>query len=167
IHMSPAVVPAVSGRMFHSVWYWAAYVVLVLMLVGAVFAYRRTLRLRADVGGRRLARASRVALKRLRAARGFMQKGDNDAFYQELASAMWGYVSDKLGIPPSQLLRDNIAGRLADYGAGEADTQAVLDVLDECEQARFTPDHSAAEVSALYERAATAIKNLEGVKKRK
>lgn len=167
IHMSPAVVPAVSGRMFHSVWYWAAYVVMVLMLVGAVFAYRRTLRLRADVGGRRLARASRVALKRLRAARGFMQKGDNDAFYQELASAMWGYVSDKLGIPPSQLLRDNIAGRLADYGAGETDTQAVLDVLDECEQARFTPDHSAAEVSALYERAATAIKNLEGVKKRK
>lgn len=166
IHTSPEK-PIVSGGMlFHSVWYWLAYAAVVALLVASILGYRRTLRLRADVGGRRLARANRVAMKRLRAARGFMQSGKSEEFYQELAKAMWGYVSDKLGIPPSQLLRDNIAARMADYGVGENDTQSVLDVLDECEQARFTPDHSAAEVSALYERAAAAIKNLEGVKKR-
>lgn len=167
IHTSPATPAAPRGQVFGHALYWAAYALVLLLLVGAVLTYRRTLRLRADVGGRRLARASRVALKRLRAARGYMQSGQNDEFYQELARAMWGYVSDKLGIAPSQLLRDNIASRLQEYGAGEADTQEVLGVLDECEQARFTPDHSAAEVSALYERAAAAIKNLEGVKRKK
>lgn len=166
IHSSPASAASPERRMFHSPWYWLAYVLVVVLLIGAIFTYRRTLRLRADVGGRRLARANRVAMKRLRAARSFMQAGKNDEFYQELARALWGYVSDKLGIAPSQLLRDNIASRLSEYGADEAETQGIIDVLDECEQARFTPDHSAAEVSALYDRAATAIKNLEGVKRK-
>ena len=167
IHSSPATPVVHTGFIFHSVWYWMAYFIIVALLVGAIFAYRRTLRMRADVGGRRLARANRVALKRLRSARSFMQSGQTDEFYQELARALWGYVSDKLGIAPSQLLRDNIASKLHDYGADDSATQQIIDVLDECEQARFTPDHSAAEVSALYDRAAAAINNLEGVKKRK
>lgn len=166
IHTSPAVPAVDRGRMFHSVWYWLAYVLVVLALVAVVLTYRRTLRLRADVSGRRLARANRVALKRLRAARGFMQAGKQDKFYQELARALWGYVSDKLGIAPSQLVRDNIAARLEAYGASADETRAVIDVLDECEQARFTPDHSADEVSALYNRATAAINGLEGVKRK-
>lgn len=166
IHTSPAVPAVDRGRMFHAVWYWLAYVLVVLALVAVVLTYRRTLRLRADVSGRRLARANRVALKRLRAARGFMQAGKQDEFYQELARALWGYVSDKLGIAPSQLVRDNIAARLEAYGASADETRAVIDVLDECEQARFTPDHSADEVSALYNRATAAINGLEGVKRK-
>lgn len=166
IHQSPSTTPQRGAMAFHSPLYWAAYVLVVLLLVGAIFSYRRTLRLRADIGGRRLARANRVALKRLRSARSFMSNGRNDEFYQELSRAMWGYVSDKLGIAPSQLLRDNIASRLHEYGADDESTQRVIDVLDECEQARFTPDHSAAEVSALYDRAASAIKDLEGVKRK-
>ncbi len=166
IHQSPSTTPHRGAMAFHSPLYWAAYVLVVLLLVGAIFSYRRTLRLRADIGGRRLARANRVALKRLRSARSFMSNGRNDEFYQELSRAMWGYVSDKLGIAPSQLLRDNIASRLHEYGADDESTQRVIDVLDECEQARFTPDHSAAEVSALYDRAASAIKDLEGVKRK-
>lgn len=167
IHSSPAQTVAAAGMAFHSPWYWAAYAAVVVLLIAAIAGYRRTLRLRADVGGRRLARANRVALKRLKSARAFMREGKNDEFYQELAKALWGYVSDKLGIAPSQLLRDNIAGRLQDYGADEQSVQSIIDVLDECEQARFTPDHSADEISALYERAASAINRLEGVKRKK
>lgn len=166
IHTSPAVVTA-PGIIFRSGWYWGAYALVVVLLAAAVLGYRRTLRLRADVGGRRLARASRVATKRLKAARTYMREGKNDEFYQELARALWGYVSDKLGIAPSQLLRDNISARLHEYGADEEATRSVIDVLDECEQARFTPDHSADEVSALYERATSAINQLEGVKRKK
>lgn len=165
IHTSPEVVAPASGRMFRSPWYWAAYVAVVVLLVASIVGYRRTLRLRADVDGRRLARANRVALRRLKSARLFMKEGKNDRFYQELAKALWGYVGDKLGIPPSQQLRDNIAARLQEYGADANTVQSTIDVLDECEQARFTPEHSAAEVSALFDRAVAAINMLESTKR--
>ena len=78
---------------------------------------------------------------------------------------MWGYISDKLGIAPSQLLRDNIASQLENYGASAQTTEDTIAVLDECEMARFTPQHSDQEVAQLYERAVAAIRSLEDVKK--
>ena len=42
---------------------------------------------------------------------------------------------------------------------------ALLDVLDECEMARFTPQHSDQEIAKLYDEAVTAIRNLEDVKR--
>ena len=94
-----------------------------------------------------------------------MKAHENDKFYAELAKAFWGYISDKLGIAPSQLLRDNIAAQLSDYGASPETVSRMLDVLDECEMARFTPQHSDQEVAKLYDEAVTAIRNLEDVKR--
>ena len=147
-------------------WYWTIYVVLVAALGAVVFIYRRHIRLEADVTGRRLARASRVANKRLREARKYMTEHRNEEFYGALAKALWGYVSDKLSIAPSQLMRDNIAERLESFGASPEAVANVLEVLDECEMARFTPAHSDSEVARLYDRAVSAINGIENVKRR-
>ncbi|MDE6158364.1 MAG: protein BatD, partial [Muribaculaceae bacterium] len=123
------------------------------------------IRLQADVTGRKLAKAGRVASKRLREARAAMTSHDSERFYASLAKALWGYLSDKLSISASQLTRDNVAGRLADYGLPQADADRMLDVLDQCEMARFTPSHSDDEIARLYEQATAAIKSVEDVKK--
>ncbi|MDE6121419.1 MAG: protein BatD, partial [Muribaculaceae bacterium] len=128
--------------------------------------YRRQIRLDADVAGRKLAKAGRVASKRLRTARSHMNTGNSDAFYQSLAQALWGYISDKLNIAPSQLTRGNVEGKLHQYGLTPEATSNVLDVLDRCEMARFTPEHSKEEVEQLYEKANAAIRSIEDVKKR-
>lgn len=146
--------------------YWWAYVAVLMLLVLAVVLYRRQLRLRSDVSGRRLAKAGRVATKRLREARAAMNSHRSDEFYAALAKALWGYISDKLSISASQLTRDNVAEKLHAYGLSDADTDNVLRVLDECEMARFTPQHSDAEIASLYDSASAAIKNIEDVKKR-
>lgn len=145
--------------------YWIGYVLVVVILVLLVVMYRRNIRLRADVTGRRLAKAGRVAAKRLRQARAAMEAHNNDKFYADLAGAIWGYLSDKLSIPASQLTRDNIGERLQAYGLGTDATASILDLLDTCEMARFTPDHSEAEVSRLYSQAEAAIKTVEDVKR--
>ncbi len=150
---------------FQSSLYWMAYVFVVLILILLAIVYRRHIRLQADVTGRKLAKAGRVATKRLREARAAMNAHDNDRFYASLAKALWGYISDKLSISASQLTRDNVAEKLHAYGLSESDTARVLDVLDECEMARFTPQHSEAEVADLYNKATAAIKNIEDVKK--
>ena len=90
----------------------------------------------------------------------------NDEFYAALAKALWGYISDKLSIPASQLTRDNVADKLRAYGLSDDAANGVLRVLDECEMARFTPQHSEDEIANLYDSASAAIKNIEDVKKR-
>lgn len=150
---------------FDSNLYWWAYVVLALILISTVYLYRRQIRLNADVSGRRLAKAGRVAAKRLKAAKTAMSNGKSDEFYASLASALWGYMGDKLGIPASQLTRDNVAGKLDAYGLPKEDADAVIDVLDQCEMARFTPSGSQEQMTEIYDKATSAINAMEKVKK--
>lgn len=150
---------------FHNGLYWMTFIIAVAILIAIAVIYRRQLKFNADVKGRKHARANRVVSKRLKSAREFMKAHENEKFYAELAKAMWGYVSDKLSIAPSQLIRDNIASQLESYGASEQTANDVLSVLDECEMARFTPQHSDQEVAQLYDQAVAAIKSLEDVKK--
>ena len=161
-----------SSKQRHSIsytidspWYWLAYVCATALLAGIVLAYRRRIRLDADVTGRRLARAGRVANRRLKEARGYMNSHRNELFYDSLAKALWGYIGDKLSIAPSQLMRDNIAEKLRSFGASAETTDQVIDVLDLCEMARFTPNHSDREVAELYDKAVAAIHGIESVRK--
>ncbi len=150
---------------FQSGLYWFMYILAVLILVGVLVVYRRNIRLEADVTGRKLAKAGRVATKRLKESKSFMDRHENEKFYASLAKALWGYISDKLSIAPSQLTLDNVASRLREYGLEEKDTDEVLEILNRCEMARFTPNDSDSEVADMYSKATNAIKSIEDVKK--
>lgn len=150
---------------FRSPMYWFLYILAVLILAGVLVVYRRNIRLEADVAGRKLAKAGRVATKRLKESKAYLDAHKNDMFYAALAKALWGYISDKLSIAPSQLTRDNVAEKLSAYGLDKNATDEVLDVLDRCEMARFTPNDSETEASDIYSKAERAIKSIEDVKK--
>ncbi len=150
---------------FRQTYYWLAYLLVALILAGVIIVYRRHIRLQSDVVGRRLAKASRVASKRLKAARTFMDRHENDKFFEAVSGALWGYMSDKLSIPASQLTRDNISAKLSDYGLGQEQISGVVDVLDRCEMARFTPNTDA-DVAEIYQEATDAINNIENVARR-
>lgn len=148
--------------LIYSPWYWIFVGLMVLILAASVWMYARRQRQMADVSGRRTAQASKVARRRLRAAEGFMKTHHSDEFYQELLRAMWGYLSDKLTIPASQLTRQNIVETMTARGVPESLSQQIIDILDACEMARYTPDASSdASVEQLYKQASTAINGLE------
>lgn len=148
----------------YSAWYWLVYIGLFLALAFVVYLYGKHTKAAADIRGRKLAKANRTAQKRLKTAKSFMDKHANDKFYEELLRAMWGYLSDKLSIPASQLSRDNISNELVAYGAPEILAETFINVLDECEMARYTPEQSNEQVENIYLRASEAINNLESVK---
>lgn len=58
-----------------------------------------------------------------------------------------------------------MADKLASYGLNSDATAEVLDVLDRCEMARFTPNDSESEAADIYATAERAIKSIEDVKK--
>ena len=42
-----------------------------------------------------------------------LTENKQEAFYDEVLKALWGYISDKLNIPVSQLSKDNIEDELS------------------------------------------------------
>lgn len=148
----------------HKGWYWLLYVLCIAVLVAIIAVYRKQLKLNSDVRQRQLSRANKLARRRFKAANAALSAHQNDRFYQEIAKALWGFISDKLGIPASQLIRDNIASQLSQAGADETQIQSVITILDECEMARFTPQHSEADMSQFYEKAIDVVKQLSSLK---
>ena len=52
-------------------------------------------------------KANKIAKKRLKVAEKYLRTDDKEMFYDEMLSAIWLYLSDKLNIPLSQLNKDN------------------------------------------------------------
>lgn len=152
---------------FHSWWYVPLYILLALILLAVILIYRKQVKLNADIQGRRLAHAGKVAKKRLKTAKGYLDAHDNDKFYDEMLRAVWGYLSDKLGIPASQLTRDNIAQQLQSYGASENLTSSIIEIIDECEMARYSPAKSDEQIEHLFRQASEAMNDMENLKRAK
>ena len=143
-------------------WYWALYALLVAILGGAIAASRRQASLNADVAGRRLAKAAKTAKRRLKKAEAAMRVHQPDTFYQEMLNALWGYLSDKLNIPASQLNRQNITAAMEAHNISPDDANRIISVLDQCEMARYTPGSADdATIRQAYDDATDAINSLE------
>lgn len=147
-------------------WYWPAYLVLFGAAVLIVVLYRRSAAAASDTRGRKLARANKVARRRLRMAGSFLKAKNYEKFYEELLRAIWGYLGDKLSLPASQLTRDNISAMLSDYGASPELIDNLINVIDNCEMARYTPQLSADDADAVYDRAGAIINQMESIKRK-
>lgn len=164
LHIRP-----VTGQSFNhtlvvrSFIYWLLYILVIGVLAGVLIIYRRQIRLNADVKGRRLAKAGKVARQRLSKARKFMSENNADAFYEEILRALNGYLGDKFALGASQLSRENIAEAVARAGGDETVINALDDVLQRCQMARYTPD-SSSKVSEVYGEVTNVINTLESLK---
>lgn len=147
--------------------YWLFYIVPVLIVAALLWYYRKQLKERSNVQLMKTKRANRVAQKRLKVAKKFMQQNDVNKFYAELLSACWGYLSDKLGIPVSELNKENIASELIGYGVSEELKQSVLELLDKCEFAQYAPDLANADLQSVLNETADIMDKLESTKHKK
>lgn len=143
------------------------YVVFVLGFAVVLVLYRKSLRERANVALMKKKGAGKVANKRLKRAKHFMQKGQKEQFCEEMLTALWGYFSDKLSIPVSELNRDNISKELAEYGVDESVVGRIIGILDECEFSRYARS-SGEELSMqeIYSDASLSIGDVENTKRK-
>ena len=86
-----------------------------------------------------------------------------DQFYDEILKALWGYLSDKLNIPVSDLSRTNAIASLQTQGVEEDMIKNLSEILDACEFARFAPSSSGTEAASIYEGASQFIKSVENL----
>ncbi len=87
----------------------------------------------------RMKGAGSVAQKRMKRAGELLKENKKDAFYDEVFFALYGYLSDKLQIPSSELSRSTISQYMQQRNMPEADLTELIRLLDACEFARFAP----------------------------
>ena len=113
--------------------YWLWYILPLIAVLGLMWYYRKTIKERSNIQLLKNRRANKVAKKRLKQAQVFLKANDNTNFYSEILKALWGYLSDKLSIPVSELNKENISTELQTFGTDENTITDLLSILDKCE----------------------------------
>lgn len=149
-------------------WYTTCYyAALALAFAILLIVYRKKLKERANVTLMKRKGANKVANRRLKRAKRYMQKGQKEQFYEEMLNALWGYYSDKLSIPVSELNRDNISKELGDYGVSEEAIGRIINIIDECEFSRYAQSaESNVPMADIFRMASDSIGEVENTKKR-
>lgn len=141
--------------------YWLWFILPFAMLSISGIVYRNYMKSHADLAAFNSRRANKLAGRRLRKAYANMKKGNVEAFYDELLIALWGYLGDKLKMPTSELMRDNIKAVLDRNGIPEEQTARLLETLDNCEYVKYSPDSGKASMKKSYDEAIDVINSLE------
>lgn len=114
----------------------------------------------ADTLNNKSRKANKIAIKRLQIAQKSLRNNEKEAFYTHTLDALWGFVSDKLHLPLSQLNKENITEHLQKRTISEDIISEYLRILNECEMAQYAPD-SSADMNSNYQKAVTIISKLE------
>ncbi|MBK9390169.1 MAG: protein BatD [Bacteroidetes bacterium] len=146
----------ITKRLYYSLFILAVFAFLMIL-----FIRREHVRRNADISRVRNRKAGKVAAKRLHEASLCLKNNQLDRFYEEILKALWGYLSDKLNIPVSEMTRTRIISSLAQRGIEESEMGSLNEILDKCEYARFAPSSSGTEAASLYDGASRFIKSVE------
>lgn len=139
------------------------YVIPSLLFIVALVVYRKQIKANADIARMRTKKANKVAVKRLKLANKYLRNNEKDKFYEESLRAVWGYLSDKLTIPVSELNRENVEAELKAYGVDDILIQQFINVIDTCEFARYAPSQSDKAMDNLYDEMSSVIGKMESV----
>ncbi|MBN1213310.1 MAG: protein BatD [candidate division Zixibacteria bacterium] len=136
----------------------------------AVFAGLLVWRLRreklsGDIGYARSRQASKMAHKRLARARSLVRVDKAGKFYAEISLALLAYIADKLNISPHGLTSDRVVELLQEKKADESLVRDTVNLLRQCDFARFAPASvKQADIDRALEEARQIMVKMEGVR---
>ena len=146
---------------FGTVGYYLCYLIPLLLFVVFAVIYRQKALENVNVAKVKTKKANKVATRRMKLAGKLLAENKKNEFYDEVLKALWGYISDKLSIPVSQLSKDNIEAELTNYGVQEALIAEFIGVLNECEYARYAPGNENEAMDKVYSASVEVISKME------
>ena len=152
-----------STLLFSNV-YWIVVVLCVVTFVVVFVVMRQRIRANHNIVARRMKRADKVAIQRLRLANKYMKEGNRHAFYEETLRAMWGYISDKFNIPVANLTKETIREELTQRGVSSDDAANFCNIISRADEAQYAPTTDG-DMSSVYMDAIDAISKIESVVK--
>lgn len=150
-----------DSSFFGSPLYWGIYAGLSALFLIFLAIFNRQARENANIARQRGKKAGKAATKRLRNASKLLKEHQSGPFYDEIMRALLGYVADKLNLPTSDLTKENVSEKLVNRGVNEDLMKSFLDVLEECEFARFAPGDPNETMDKIYSEATDVINRMD------
>ena len=151
---------------FGSMSYYMWYLIPLTLFIAFMAVYRKQAMENANVAKVRTKKANKVATKRMKNAGKLLAEKKNEAFYDEVLKALWGYISDKLSMPVSQLSKDNIEEELQKHQVADELIKEFINNLNDCEFARYAPGNQDEKMDKIYNSAIDVISKMENSIKR-
>lgn len=161
----PLNIHVVGNRFYGKSIYWILLILPVLGFIVFILLHRRNIQMKGDAKLMQRKKATRIAVKRLNKAKKLLDNGQHDAFHEEIAFALWGYISHKFNIPMSLLSMDTAREQLETRKVDSVLTERFMNTLHDCNYARYAPAGKALNMQQLYDLALKTITETEQVLK--
>ncbi len=151
-----------AGSAFYgSTLFWLLILMPFLLFAFFVVYLRNQIKLQGNQELLRNKKADKLARKRLKKAKTFLDKKQENDFYDEIFRALWGYLSDKLSIPVSILNKENVEGAFKTKKVPRELSDSFIATLNDCEYARFAPGEKEDRMAEIYKKALNTIITIE------
>ncbi|NVO03851.1 MAG: protein BatD [Bacteroidetes bacterium] len=151
----------IGSFFFGSGLFWALFLLPLLLFIAFIVIARKQLKLRSDVQLMKNKKATKVSMKRLKLAQQFLSENKKEAFLDEIFKALWGYLSDKLGIPVADLSKESVENALQLKNVNPETSKAFIETINNCEFARFAPADNSTVLADIYNEAFDIISKIE------
>ena len=132
LHIKPYLNAFVGTAIF---WICLLIPLIIAIMLGIIF--NKKAKENANIALVKNKKANKIAKKRLKVAEKYLRTDDKEMFYDEMLSAIWLYLSDKLNIPLSQLNKDNTRDGLLAQSVAQEIVDEALALLTDCEFERY------------------------------
>lgn len=109
-------------------------------------------------------KAQSIAKARLKHAASLTEPQHYQAFFEEIFKTINGYLSDGFQIAKAEMNREKISGILLDRGVDAEHLKKLMDLMDVCELARFSPARNPDAMNQAYNASVEIISYLEKFK---
>lgn len=147
--------------LFGSLSYILCYFIPLALFIIILVLYRKQAIENANIVKMRTKKANKVATKRMKFAGKLLSEHKKNEFYDEVLKALWGYISDKLNIPVSELSKENIEEKMTKYGVSADLIKVFIGLLNDCEFARYAPGDQERAMDNTYSSAISIISQME------
>ena len=151
---------------YGSFLYVMAYLMIAILFIVFFIIYRKQVKENSNIALVRTKKANKTAVKRLKQAEKLLKENKEELFYEEVLRALWGYLSDKLNIPQSELTKENVAMELEKSGVEGELSAEFLEIINTCEFARYAPNKSTGAMDKMFSETIDAIGKMENTIKK-
>ena len=144
---------------------WILAYICLLLVFSTVFYWIRYHNASITTDGIKGKKANIKAMQQFKKVKSAMETHDRDHFYEELLNVIYTYTENKFNIKRENQNQDNIRSVLESHKVESQLVQEYIDLIKDCEFARFAPSINNMSMEDYYEKSIQLIRNIEAFTK--